>query len=109
MVKDTFLFYLHIITIIIFNLSFLLFDYRLIILGVFLYYLQIFIFGNCILTTLQFGKSKNNSFYHYLLDKLGIKLRKENVNFFIIYVKPSLVIIISLMWQLILNFTPLIF
>jgi len=103
------LFWIHVLTIFVFILSPFLFNWKIILLGIFLYYIQIFFLGNCILTTLQFGKKKKDkSFYHYLLTKIGINLNENKVNFFIIYIKPWILFLFALVLQIILKFSPLL-
>lgn len=103
------IFFIHLIVSLIFNLSFLLFSWKIILLGILIYYLQIIILGNCIFTIIQFkSNSKNNSWYHFLLSKIGLKLNRKRVNFFIIYIKPWIILILSIILQLVIKIEPLL-
>ncbi|MEI8143622.1 MAG: hypothetical protein WCG48_03350 [Candidatus Berkelbacteria bacterium] len=80
-------------------------DWRLVIAGVFLYYLQIWILGGCVLTYAQFGRW-NESFsaraIMWLGSKLGLKLKAESVRRFLDLL-PFILIFIALVYQIIFN------
>ncbi len=104
------IFLIHTFLSLIFVLAFILFSWYLIIIGIIIYYLQIFLIGNCILTNIEFNSSsKRNSWYHFYLTKLGFKLDRDKVNFFVIYIKPWIILCISLVLQIVFKINPLLF
>jgi hypothetical protein len=87
--------------------SWIFFDVAIILIGAALYYLQLVIFKNCILTKKQFD-SGDASFYEYLLQAIGLKTKKETMNFLAIYIFPLVIISLAIIWQYILGKSPLI-
>jgi len=102
------IFWIHLILIILVYASPFLFNWKLMILFVILYYLQIFIFNGCILTEKQFGKQKYMTFYYPYLTKLGFKVNKKSLYYLMRWFMPLILILISLFLQKILNLKPLI-
>lgn len=103
------IFWAHLIVVLTVYLSWFLLDWRLIGLVVILYYLQLLILGNCVLTTLQFkGKNRDTTFYWYYLDKMGLKFSKTKVRLVVDFIIPPLLILIAVTYQLILNNSPVI-
>lgn len=82
-------------------------DWKLILAFVGLYFIQILIFRGCMLTNIQFNKSirkeTDMTMYSYYLELLGFKPNKEKVRFTARYIMPLIIIIISLVWQILLN------
>lgn len=80
-------------------------DWRLIIAGVILYYIQIWIFGGCILTYAQYGKW-NETFSGrsiiWLGSKLGLKWEMESVKKFL-DILPPIYILISIIYQVVFH------
>jgi hypothetical protein len=80
-------------------------DWKLIIAGIILYYLQILIFGGCILTYAQYGKW-NETFSGrsiiWLGSKFGFRLRMYSIKRFL-DILPFAYILIALIYQLILH------
>lgn len=85
-------------------------DWKLITLGVILYYIQLMIFGGCLLTKAQFGRFDASFTAYYLkrlLDKIGIKNEEKSIKRFIDLLAPTFVII-AIISQVIFKFKPLI-
>lgn len=82
-------------------------DWRLVIAGISLYWLQLAIFSHCILSTAQFG-DKETTFHEWYLGKLGIHLdhtmMKRLLNTWI----PIFLTTLSITLQLLLGHSPLI-
>jgi hypothetical protein len=80
-------------------------DWRLIIAGLILYYLQIWIFGGCILTYAQYGKW-NETFSGRLMiwiaSKFGLNPKPSSIKRFL-NVLPFILIIIALIYQVLLK------
>lgn len=101
---------LHAIIIILIWASPFLFRWQLVMIGVVLYYLQIKLLGDCILTRRQFDvKKRDVTFYYFTLVKLGFKPALHRVRFVTDYVIPLLLIGSSIVWQLLLSKQPLIY
>ena len=103
------IFWIHLFSAITFTFSFILFSWYLIIAGILIFYLQIWTFGNCIHTINEFNsKSNKSSWYHYYLNKAGININRKRVNFFIVYIKPVIVLCLALIIQIAFKINPLI-
>jgi len=85
-------------------------DWRFILLALFLYYLQIWIFGGCVLTYAQYGRF-DETFTGNIIIKIasliGMKLNKESIKKFL-DILPILYIIIALLYQVVLGKTVLV-
>ena len=82
-------------------------DWRLLVLGIALYYLQIFIFGGCGLSLAQF-KGEKKSFHQWYLEKLGFRPDPARLSFFLDRILPFILLGIALTYQLILGYRPFI-
>jgi len=72
------IFWVHLILIILLWASPFWLSWKLIILAIVLYYLQLLVFKDCILTKAQFGeKKRSTTFYWYYLTKLGFRLDRK--------------------------------
>jgi len=101
--------FLHLLIIILLWVSPFLFNWRLIILGIFLYYLQLMIFGNCILTKMEFKQKKREiTMYSFVLEKLGFNVNRGKIVLLADYVFPWVILLISLVYQVVLNHGALI-
>jgi|SRR3989344_651997 len=104
------IFWLHLAVILLIFASPLLVSWKVILSLIAVYYLQLLIFGGCILTKKQFkGADPDTTFYHYYLTKLGFNLGKRAVSNFVDYCLPWVVFSGALVWQIILSKLPLIF
>ena len=102
--------WIHAIEIVLIWLSPILISWWLIIIGIGLYYLQILIFGDCVMTRRQFKiKKRGVTFYYFILVKLGFKPDMYKVRWVADYVMPYVILVIALILQLSLHFQPLIF
>ena len=103
------IFWVHLLLIILVWLSPILFSWKIILLLIFIYYLQLFVFGDCILTKKQFGNEKREeTFYSYYLCKIGFKINKKKLVIFLDYVLPWILFIIAYSIQR-TGFEPLVF
>lgn len=85
-------------------------DWKLIILFLALYYLQIWIFGGCILTFAQYGTYRETftgSIIAGIASKFGVKANKEKIKKFL-DILPLIFIIIALIYQVIFKMPILI-
>jgi len=85
------------------------FRWPLIIAGIGLFYLQILIFGKCLLTRWQFRtKERQANFYYFLLVKLGFRPSLATVRLVAGGIVPWLVFGLALLLQLGFQLRPLI-
>jgi hypothetical protein len=82
-------------------------SWKLILILIVLNYLQLFLFGGCVLTIRQF-RSVEISFQEWLLDRLGVKVDRPKFNRFLKWQLPFILLALSLLWQEVLGFAPLI-
>ena len=87
------IFWLHLIIILVIFSSPFWLSWKLIVIAIFIYYVQLLLFKNCILTTLQFQeKDRNTTFYSYYLEKLGFNVNKKKLRLFLDYILPWLIL-----------------
>lgn len=86
-----------------------LLSWYFIVIGIVLNYIQIAFLGDCVLTRMQFGKKNKKAYYTFLLEKMGFKPDNKKVAFFVINIKPYILLVLSLIWQIVLGNRPLIF
>ena len=77
-------------------------DWKVILLGAIVYYPISNYLKYCPLTKYQFGNTKH-SFNWYYLSKVGINIKEETLNKYLMYVMPLVVIAIAMYWQIILG------
>lgn len=94
-VRYYFFLYLHIIILAAWYTSPLYLDWRLVILTVAVYYLQLYVAKGCLLTRGQFGKENEGFYYHYLR-KFGFHPDKQLLSFVLDFGIPITMILISL-------------
>ncbi len=101
-------FWVHLAFILFFFVSPFLVSWKIILLIILLFYLQLRVFGGCVLTQKQFGKGPgaNTSFYHYYLVKLGCNVEKRKVNRFVNLCLVWIIFGIAFVWQIMLDKTP---
>jgi hypothetical protein len=80
-------------------------DWRLVAAGIILYYIQIAIFGGCILSLAQF-KGEKISFHEWYLTKWGVGINRAKLKFFLDRVLPFIFLALALSAQLIFNVRP---
>lgn len=96
----------HAIIIVLAWFSPLLFSWLVILAAMILYYLQILIIGDCVLTKWQFNrKTREETFYHYVLAKVGINYQNKYLGDLVL---PWIILGFAIIWQIVLNHTPLI-
>lgn len=95
-----FIFWVHLFLIFLVWISPILFDWKIIFLLILVYYLQLVIFGGCILSKKQFGSNKREeTFYSYYLCKMGIDVNKRKLVFFLDYILPWVLLIVAYVIQ----------
>lgn len=92
-------FWVHSILLIPAYLSPLLLDWRLIIIGVAVLHIQYKVFGGCILTHLEMGKDKNETFMWYYLSKIYPGLSPAATRVAIRVVVPIFMIVLAAIVQ----------
>ncbi len=102
-----FIFWVHLILIILVWTSPFWLNWKLIFLFIVLYYIQLIIFKDCILTKKQFKtKTRSTTFYYYYLTKIGFKLKIEKVRKFVDYYAPWIIFSFALILQEVLKLNP---
>lgn len=102
------LFWIHLLLLIPAYISPFLVNWKIILIGVILLQIQYWLVGGCILTHLQMGNDKNETFIWYYLRKIYPRLSAQKVKFTIRVVIPIILIITGFILQTIYNFQPLI-
>lgn len=77
-------------------------DWRLVVAGVILNYIQILIFKGCVLSLAQF-EDKKQTFHEWYLRKFGFKPNREILNFILRYIVPFVLLAIAVLYQLVFN------
>lgn len=98
---------LHVVLILLAYSSFVWLDWKLVIVGVGLYYMQLLVFGWCVLSLAQFDREKI-SFHEWYLTKLGIKVNRKRLNFALTWIIPFVIVGLAVIVQVGLHFAPLI-
>jgi len=86
-------------------------DWRLIIVALILYWLQIIVLGGCVLTKAQFGTYEDAFTLHYaskIATRLGGRINRQKFKFVLDYIIPPAYILISIIIQLVFHYQPLI-
>jgi len=101
-------FWIHILALVPAYLSPLLVDWWVIIIGVVALQIQHYVIGGCVLTHLEMGKDKNETFIWYYGRKVFPTLDAFRTRIFIRFVVPAVLLIIALVLQLGFDYKPLI-
>lgn len=81
--------------------------WKLILAIIVLNYLQIYLFGGCLLTIKQF-KSTEITFQEWLWTKAGLRINRRRFNRFLRWQLPFIILLAALIWQQALGVAPLI-
>ena len=102
------MFLLHLVIILLVYISPFILDWKLILILIALYYLQLLIVGNCILTIKQFAeRTRDTTFYSHVLNKLEFYPDKRTVRIIVDYYIPWTILAVALIWQIVLGHTVL--
>jgi hypothetical protein len=102
-------FWVHLILLPIYYLSFILFHWKIVLLIAILIPLQYALLGGCFLTILEFEEQrKNTGYFHYYLKKAGLNFKKRTIGILSV-VMPWVILGLALFWQLVLKKRPLLF
>jgi hypothetical protein len=103
------IFWLHLFIVVLVLSSPFLMGWRLVGIGVGLFYAQLLVFGGCVLVPIQFPEREQSirhpyrldgeSFYHYYLTKLGFRFDRRRLNMFIDFVLPGILFGIAILWR----------
>lgn len=94
----------HALVILAFYASPFILDWKLVAAIVILYYLQLALLGDCILTMWQFKeRNRTVSFYGYMLGLLGFHPDEEHIRVVVDYVIPGSMLLIAVIYQLALG------
>lgn len=109
--KKTFYAYLHWAVIIFAYTAFIWLDWRLLLIGVLIYWLQILVFKACVLSIAQYG-DKETSFVathlNNLLRRFGWELPAKNIRFFLDWILPIIFLASGYVLQNYFNVIPLV-
>jgi len=76
-------------------------SWKIILVFILLYYLQLFLFGDCILIKKQFNtKKREMTIYTQILENFGFKVNRKTLVFISDYVFPWIILIFALIWQI---------
>ncbi|HEY4482719.1 MAG TPA: hypothetical protein VI953_00940 [Candidatus Paceibacterota bacterium] len=96
-----FVFYLHLALILLVLASPWLVPWWVILIGILIYYLQLKVFGHCLLTALQTGSRKRTqTFWGHYLERLGLPINQRKMIVFTDYFLPWLILAFALYFQL---------
>jgi len=97
-------FWTHLVLIILIWASPFFINWKIILFFILLYYLQLIIIGDCIITKKQFKTKKREiTFYSFLLENIGFKFNRKKIRYLVDYILPWIILSIALIWQLILK------
>jgi putative flippase GtrA len=82
-------------------------DWKLVLVGVILNYIQILIFKGCVLSHAQF-EDKKQSFHEWYLRKLGFKPSRRVLNFALRGIIPFVLLGLALLFQVLLKVNVLV-
>ena len=82
-------------------------DWRWVLTGVILNYIQVLIFKGCVLSHAQF-EDKGQSFHEWYLRKFGLKPNRTVLNIALRYVIPFVLLGLALIFQVLLRFHVLV-
>lgn len=110
--KDRILTIIHMTIAILAATSFIWLDIKFLLIGLVVYWLQLLIFGSCVLSVAQFNNKDTvflgiyiNKLLHFLhLRELTIKEQK----IFMRYIEPSIILMLAILFQIILKIKPII-
>ena len=97
------MFWAHLAVIVLFYTTPFYLHWQFILIGVVLFYIQIFILGNCILTLREFTGAGTTDFHYYYLTKLGIPLNERATVFYTKYLAPLVILGMAILWQIVLS------
>ena len=101
-------FWVHILLLILVYLSPLFIDWKLIVIGVVILQIQYWVINGCILTHLEMGKDKNETFIWYYLRKIYPNLNPKRTKFVIRVIVPIVLVTAGIILQTKLGLEPLI-
>ena len=101
------IFWVHFLLVVMIYLSPFLFKWGIIVLFTVLYYLQLLIVGECVLTKIQFN-DKDITFYNYYLNKIGLRISRKKMSVILTFIIPVIILLITIIWQVTLKKTPLL-
>ena len=99
-------FWIHLFVLVLAYTSPLLIDWRLIILGVMALQIQYWAINGCVLTKLEMGHDKSQTFLWYHLQKIFPGLNTAKTKFVVRIIIPLILILISFIAQFIYGFKP---
>ncbi len=92
-----FIFWLHFVSILAIWSSPFWLSWKLIVLGIGLYYLQLLLMGDCVLTKWQFSTTEREiTFYSHVLEKMSFNFDRQRVRFVADYIMPWIILVIAL-------------
>jgi len=101
-------FWIHLMLVSFAYLSPFLFNWKLIILGIIVLFIQYSWIGGCILNKIQFDEIKDITFLYPYIKMLGLNVNPYKFKIFIRYYLPFILFLIAIIWQVLLNKTPII-
>ncbi len=81
----------------------------MILLSIVVLFTQYSLVGGCVLNKIQFDNAKDITFLYPYLKMLGLNLDPYKFKIFIRYYLPFILFFIAIIWQVVLDNTPLLF
>lgn len=100
------IFWVHIFIICLMYSSPFLFSWKIIFVCIIIYYLQLLIFGGCVLTIKEFGADRRENFNAYYLRRAGFKANERKLEFVLNFIVPWAILGFALIWQVVLKYRP---
>ena len=98
--KLGFYFWTHLLIIILVWSSPFWLNWRIILIFLFLYYLQLITVGNCIINVKQFNtRDREENIYGFILERMGFKINKRIVANVVDFIAPWIILSIAIIWQ----------
>ena len=101
------IFWIHLFVLFLMYFSPFLFSWKIVFVGIFVYYLQFLIFGGCVLTIKELGAKRKEGFNVYYLRKMGFKVNEQKLRIILNFVVPWAILTFALIWQIVLKRSPL--
>lgn len=104
--KIKFLSVIHLLIIVLAYSSPFWLDWKLFLLGLVIYYIQVISLGGCVLSYAQYGDYKESfstKVFSNIFELFNINVSKKKINYFLTHYLPVVLVITCILWQLILR------
>ena len=81
--------------------------WKVVFIGILVYYLQFLVFGGCVLTIKKLGTERKEGFNVYYLRKMGFSINEKKLKVILNFIVPWAILTFALIWQIVLKHSPL--